>query len=91
MNIPFVDLAEQQRRIRSDLDQRIAKVLDHGGYILGPEVSELEAELAGEVGELEVNSTRLDTEAIKPYKKDIDVKSVSLVWLPYDWNNKPVW
>ena len=52
---------------------------------------ELEAELAGEVGELEVNSTRLDTQAIKPYKKDIDVKSVSLVWLLYDRNNKPVW
>ncbi|MDE0944955.1 MAG: DegT/DnrJ/EryC1/StrS family aminotransferase [Alphaproteobacteria bacterium] len=44
--MPFVDLAEQQRRIRSDLDLRIAKVLDHGGYILGPEVAELEAALA---------------------------------------------
>ena len=52
---------------------------------------ELEAELAEEVGELEVNSTRLKTEGVKPYKKDIDVKSVSLVWLLYDRNNKPVW
>ncbi len=50
MNIPFVDLAEQQRRIREDLDFRIAKVLDHGGYILGPEVSELEGELAAFAG-----------------------------------------
>ena len=46
MNIPFVDLAEQQRRIRDDLDLRIGRVLDHGGYILGPEVAELEAKLA---------------------------------------------
>jgi len=59
------------------------------------DVAELEAELAEEVGELEekfdVNSPRLDTESIKSYKKDIDVKSVSLVWLPYDQDDKPVW
>ena len=45
MRIPFVDLAKQQRRIRVDLDRRISRVLDHGQYILGPEVTELEAEL----------------------------------------------
>jgi hypothetical protein len=59
------------------------------------DVAELEAELAEEVGELEekfdVNSPRFDTESIKSYKKDIDVKSVSLVWLPYDQDDKPVW
>ena len=41
MTKPFVDLSAQQHRIRDDLDQRIARVLDHGGYILGPEVAEL--------------------------------------------------
>ena len=50
MKIPFVDLAEQQRRIRMDLDRRIARVLDHGAYVLGPEVSELEAALAARAG-----------------------------------------
>jgi hypothetical protein len=59
------------------------------------DVAELEAELAEEIAELQekfdVNNTRLDTESIKPYKKDIDVKSVSLVWLPYDQDGKPVW
>ncbi|HRQ87258.1 MAG TPA: aminotransferase DegT, partial [Bacteroidia bacterium] len=35
----FIDLKSQQRRIRSKIDQRIAKVLDHGQYILGPEVA----------------------------------------------------
>ena len=46
MNIPFVDLAEQQRRIRTDLNRRICQVLDHGGYINGLEVNELETKLA---------------------------------------------
>ncbi|HIF10157.1 MAG TPA: DegT/DnrJ/EryC1/StrS family aminotransferase [Sneathiellales bacterium] len=46
MSIPFVNLAEQQRRIRPDLERRISQVLDHGRYVNGPEVAELEARLA---------------------------------------------
>lgn len=43
--IPFFDLAAQQARIRDQLDESIAKVLQHGQYILGPEVAELEERL----------------------------------------------
>jgi len=46
MSIAFIDLAAQQRRIRGRLDAAIAKVLDHGGYVMGPEVRQFEAELA---------------------------------------------
>lgn len=46
----FIDLKSQQIRIRSDLDKRIAAVLDHGRYIMGPEVAELEERLADFVG-----------------------------------------
>lgn len=38
----FIDLAAQQAHIRSRLDARIKTVLDHGKYIMGPEVAELE-------------------------------------------------
>ena len=43
--IPFIDLKAQQARIRDDVDKKLANVLDHGAYIMGPEVKELEAEL----------------------------------------------
>jgi dTDP-4-amino-4,6-dideoxygalactose transaminase len=46
MSIAFIDLAAQQRRIRPQIDAAIAKVLDHGGYVMGAEVRALEAELA---------------------------------------------
>ena len=46
MSIAFIDLAAQQRRIRERLDAAIARVLDHGGYVMGPEVREFEAKLA---------------------------------------------
>ncbi|MBJ3776197.1 DegT/DnrJ/EryC1/StrS family aminotransferase [Acuticoccus mangrovi] len=44
--IPLFDLKRQQARLRHDIDRRIAKVLDHGQFILGPEVTELEKEIA---------------------------------------------
>ena len=48
--IPFIDLQEQQRRIRPELERRINTVLQHGRYILGPEIGELEERLADYVG-----------------------------------------
>ena len=46
----FIDLQAQQNRIRKQIDRNISKVLDHGRYILGPEVGELEEQLANYVG-----------------------------------------
>lgn len=44
--VQFVDMAAQQARIKDSLDARMAAVLAHGKYILGPEVIELEEKLA---------------------------------------------
>ena len=53
----FIDLKAQQLKLtpkgitlRQDIEQRIKSVLDHGKYILGPEVSQLENELATYIG-----------------------------------------
>lgn len=46
----FIDLKAQYKKIESDVDARIKKVLEHGQYILGPEVQELEEHLADYVG-----------------------------------------
>jgi dTDP-4-amino-4,6-dideoxygalactose transaminase len=43
--VPFIDLAAQRARIKDRLDAAIAKVIEEGRYILGPEVTELEARL----------------------------------------------
>ncbi|HTY09430.1 MAG TPA: DegT/DnrJ/EryC1/StrS family aminotransferase [Bacteroidota bacterium] len=48
--IDFIDLKAQQRRIRASLELRINKVMDHGAYIMGPEIAELEEKLARYVG-----------------------------------------
>jgi UDP-2-acetamido-2-deoxy-ribo-hexuluronate aminotransferase len=46
----FIDLKTRLARVREQVDQRIAAVLDHGQFILGPEVAELEETLADYVG-----------------------------------------
>jgi dTDP-4-amino-4,6-dideoxygalactose transaminase len=44
--IPLIDLAAQQDRLRERIEARIFSVLDHGNFIMGPEVTELEEKLA---------------------------------------------
>lgn len=46
----FVDLRAQYRRLKPRIDARIQAVLDHGRFILGPEVHELELRLAARIG-----------------------------------------
>ena len=44
--IPFLDLKSQQNKIITQINKSIKRVLDHGKYIMGPEVFELEEKLA---------------------------------------------
>src|SRR5215470_1666530 len=46
MSIAFVDLKAQYQELKSAIDLGIQRVLDHGQFILGPEVNELEQKLA---------------------------------------------
>lgn len=63
--IPFVDLKAQYARLRPAIDARMRKVLDHGQYILGPEVAELEAALASFAGARHVVTVANGTEALR--------------------------
>ena len=49
-DIAFIDLAAQRQRIADRIDSAIARVLDHGQFISGPEVAELERRLADYAG-----------------------------------------
>lgn len=48
--IPFIDLKAQYQALKPQIQDRINRVLDHGQYIMGPEVYELEDKLAAYVG-----------------------------------------
>ncbi|MEM5787906.1 MAG: DegT/DnrJ/EryC1/StrS family aminotransferase [Syntrophobacteraceae bacterium] len=46
----FIDLPAQQTRIRENIEARIKTVLDHGQYVMGPEIDDLESRLATYTG-----------------------------------------
>jgi UDP-2-acetamido-2-deoxy-ribo-hexuluronate aminotransferase len=48
--IEFHDLKTQYARLKPRIDARIQAVLDHGRFIMGPEIAELESQLAAYVG-----------------------------------------
>ena len=50
MQIPFVDLKTQYSLLKPAIDLGIQRVLEHGQFIMGPEVAELEAALARHAG-----------------------------------------
>lgn len=62
--IPFIDLKTQYQALKSDIDARIQKVLDHGQYIMGPEVMELEEKLALYTGAKHCITVASGTEAL---------------------------
>jgi UDP-2-acetamido-2-deoxy-ribo-hexuluronate aminotransferase len=64
MAIQFIDLKAQLRAIRAPVDERIQKVLDHGQFILGPEVTEMERRLEAYTGASHCVSVGSGTDAI---------------------------
>ena len=62
--IPFNDLKTQQAAIKPELDRRIAAVLEHGQYIMGPEVRELEERLETYTGAKHCITVASGTEAL---------------------------
>jgi dTDP-4-amino-4,6-dideoxygalactose transaminase len=62
--IPFIDVASQRKRLGKAIDEAMARVLDHCQFINGPEVTELEAELAAFSGAKHVVSCASGTDAL---------------------------
>jgi UDP-2-acetamido-2-deoxy-ribo-hexuluronate aminotransferase len=60
----FIDLKSQYAALKSEVDARIQRVLDHGQYIMGPEVAELEAALAAFTGSRHCITVSSGTEAL---------------------------
>ena len=50
MQVPLLDLKEQNDALRPEIEAALARVLDSNGFILGGEVAELEKELAAYCG-----------------------------------------
>lgn len=64
MNIPFIDLKTQYQTLKPQIQARIDAVLEHGQYIMGPEVQELEDKLMAFTGSKHCVTCASGTEAL---------------------------
>jgi len=62
--VPFIDLAAQRRRLGKSIDKAVSRVLDHCQFINGPEVAQLEAQLAAFSGAQHVVTCASGTDAL---------------------------
>lgn len=78
----FIDLAAQYQRLKERIDARIHAVLDHGHYIMGPEVYELEQKLSEYVGVKHTISCANGTDALTLALMVLEVKEGDAVFCP---------
>ena len=78
----FIDLKTQQLRIKSELDRRLAKVLQDGQYIMGPEVGELEQKLCELTGAGYCVTCANGTDALVLALKTFELEANDVVFVP---------
>ncbi len=75
MSIRFIDLKSQYAALKTEIQIRINTVLEHGQYIMGPEVRELEERLAAYVGVKHCISVSSGTDALLIAMMALDIGS----------------
>ncbi len=80
--IAFIDLKAQQKRIRERIEARLIAVLDHGRYIAGPEIEELEQKLAEKTGAAECVAVASGTDALIIPMMALELTREDAVFIP---------
>jgi dTDP-4-amino-4,6-dideoxygalactose transaminase len=78
----FIDLEAQYKHLKERINNRIQAVLDHGNYIMGPEVEELEQKLAEYVGVKHCISCANGTDALQLAMMVLGIKPGDAVFCP---------
>lgn len=78
----FIDLESQYKHLKSKIDKRIQDVLDHGHYIMGPEVKELEDTLAKYVGVKHVVTCANGTDALQLALMALEIGEGDAIFCP---------
>jgi UDP-2-acetamido-2-deoxy-ribo-hexuluronate aminotransferase len=82
----FIDLKTQYQRYKPDIDRRIQAVLDHGQYILGPEMVELEIALARYVGVKRCLTVASGTDSLEIALRALGIgPGDEVITVPFTW------
>jgi len=82
VSIPFIDLKAQRQRLGKRIDDAILKVVNHGAYIMGPEIKELETQLAKFCGARHCISCANGTDALALVLMAWGIKPGDAVYVP---------
>ena len=82
----FVDLKQQYQQYKTDIDAGIHRVLDHGRYVMGPEIGELEEALAQRVGVPHCITTASGTAGLEIALRALGVgPGDEVITVPFTW------
>lgn len=82
----FIDLKEQYRRQRPEIDERMRRVMEHGHFIMGPEIAELETELAAYVGVKHAISVASGTDSLEIALRSLAIgRGDEVITVPFTW------
>jgi UDP-2-acetamido-2-deoxy-ribo-hexuluronate aminotransferase len=82
----FIDLQEQYRRYQTEIDARMRGVLDHGQFIMGPEIAELEGKLAAYVGTKHALTVASGTDSLEIALRALDIgPGDEVITVPFTW------
>jgi UDP-2-acetamido-2-deoxy-ribo-hexuluronate aminotransferase len=82
----FIDLKEQFHRYRADIEARMAAVLEHGHFIMGPEIAELEKQLAGYAGVKHAITVASGTDSLEIALRALGIgPGDEVITVPFTW------
>ena len=82
----FIDLQEQYRRYQTTIDAAIHRVLDHGQYIMGPEIRELEMALSAYVGVKHAITVASGTDSLEIALRALGIgPEHEVITVPFTW------
>lgn len=86
MKVPLLDLAEQNQKLRAEIEAALGRVLDTNGFILGAEVAALEKELAAYCGTKHAIGCASGTDALLLALMAFDIKDGDeVITTPYSF------
>jgi UDP-2-acetamido-2-deoxy-ribo-hexuluronate aminotransferase len=82
----FIDLKEQYRRYKAEIDERMLRVLDHFRFIMGPEILELEQALRAYVGVKHCITVASGTDSLEIALRALDIGTDDeVITVPFTW------
>jgi UDP-2-acetamido-2-deoxy-ribo-hexuluronate aminotransferase len=82
----FIDLKAQYRRYQAEIDTRMQVVLQHGHFIMGPEIAELEGKLASYVGIKHCLTVASGTHSLEIALRALDIgPGDEVITVPFTW------